>query len=48
MMVRMRHLKNMVATVLRMLGVAVVIALIMLLLEVLAGIFLFEMETLFG
>lgn len=47
-MARMKHLKNAATTLLKMLGAAVVIALVVLLIEVLAGVFLFEVDKLFG
>lgn len=43
----MGRLKNTVTVILRLLGVAVVLALIMLLVEVLAGVFVVEMDALF-
>ncbi len=43
----MRRLKNAAVTILRLLGVAVVLALIMLLVEVVAGVFLVGMDALF-
>lgn len=43
----MRFLKNGVVTAVKMLGAAVVIALAILLLEVLAGVFLVEVDSLF-
>ena len=45
---RMKSLKNGAATLLKLLGVAVVLALIMLLVEVVAGIFLLAADALFG
>jgi hypothetical protein len=43
----MRRLKNTATVILRLLGVAVVLALIMLLVEVVAGVFLSEIDALF-
>ena len=43
----MRRLKNTATVILRLLGVAVVLALIMLLVEVVAGVFLVEIYALF-
>ena len=43
----MRRLKNTAVAILRLLGAAVVLALIILLAEVLAGVFLVEMDALF-
>ena len=45
---RMGSLKNGAATLLKMLGVAVVLALILLLVEVVAGIFLLAADALFS
>ena len=45
---RMRSLKKGAATLLKMLGVAVVLALIMLLVEVVAGVFLLAADALFS
>jgi hypothetical protein len=43
----MRRLKNTATVILRLLGVAVVLALIMLLVEVVAGVFLSQIDALF-
>ncbi len=43
----MRYLKSTAVAILRLLGAAVVLALIILLVEVLAGVFLVEMDALF-
>jgi hypothetical protein len=43
----MRRLKNTATVILRLLGVAVVLALIMLLVEVVAGVLLSEIDALF-
>ena len=48
MMDCMRSLKNGAAALLKMLGVAVVLALIMLLVEVVAGIFLLAADAISG